>query len=61
MKNKNNLCPKCKHQIIIAHNIDWHSLYIYYYPVCANCGWTTKQVFDTPDEITIYLNELKGD
>ena len=45
-------CPKChENHVIISHNIDWHSLYIYYYPVCSHCGWTSKQVFDTYEEV----------
>jgi len=49
--NKKIYCPKCKTQLYIAKNINWHSLLVYYYPVCTHCGWTTKQVFDSPEEI----------
>ena len=52
-------CPKChENHVIISHNIDWHSLYIYYYPVCSYCGWTSKQVFDSPKQI---IEMYKGD
>ena len=57
MKNEKFYCPKCNHQIYISHNIDWHSLYIYYYPVCPHCGWSSKQVFDSPDEVKEFMKE----
>ena len=49
--NKNIYCPKCHSTLIISKNIDWHSFYIYFYPVCSHCGWTTRQVFDSKEDI----------
>lgn len=48
-------CPRCKHELTIAHNINWLNCDIYYYPVCANCGWTTKSVFDSKEEVKIHM------
>ena len=52
-------CLRCNHQLTIAHNINWINCEIYYYPVCAHCGWTTKQVFDSADAITEWYKIIK--
>ena len=52
-------CLRCNHKLTISHDIDWHNCYIYYYPVCTNCGWTTRQVFDSEGELKDWYAEIE--
>lgn len=50
-------CPKCGKTITIIAFTNWDNLTTYYYPICNNCNWTTKQTFDNKKQIEIYMKE----
>ena len=56
---ENIKCPKCRAEIEIIRETNWDNLDTYLYPVCKQCGWTTKEVFYNPKQIATYINGIK--
>lgn len=48
-------CPRCNSEIRIIKESNWDNLDTYFYPVCDNCKWTTKEVFYNIAQIKEYL------
>ena len=51
-------CPRCKSELNIVRNTDWDSLVTSYYPLCPECGWTTKEQNDTEEQVVAYLEDV---
>ena len=49
------LCPRCGKPMVLKSYTDWDNLITHYYPQCYNCGYSTRCVFDSPDNLSDYL------
>ena len=49
------ICPRCGKPMALKSYTDWNKLTTHYYPQCYNCGYSTRRVFDSPDNLSDYL------
>ena len=48
-------CPRCGKYLMITSTTDWDSNMTYYYPLCCNCGYTTRHIFEDPQLVKNYI------
>lgn len=55
ISDNNGLICECGGVIKIVRDTNWDTLVTCFYPVCESCGATTRNVFDSREQVVEYL------